>query len=287
MTLPRLIITADDFGMSRQVNEAVEEAHRNGVLTSASLVVTGEAAEDAIARARRLPGLGVGLHLALVSATPVLGPKEIPALLASDGKELSSSPERVGAWIALSRSIRNQARAEIRAQLNLYRRTGLPLDHVDGHWHFHQHPSVAKALVDFAHEFGIRAIRVPYEPALASWRSSRTRLAWRLGLAVAHRPLASLMWRSFRRAGIASNDWFFGMADGGAISREVLLGYLRSLLPGVTEIGLHPASRVWQSSFSPPPKWRVTEELAALTDPDVKAACQKRCHLTTFAALTA
>src|SRR3954467_3263603 len=76
-----LIVTADDFGMAPEVNEAVEEAHRRGVLTSASLVVTGAAAPDAVARARRMPGLGIGLHLALVSAPAALDPAEIPALI--------------------------------------------------------------------------------------------------------------------------------------------------------------------------------------------------------------
>src|SRR4051812_26981834 len=128
----RLIITADDFGMSREVNEAVEEAHRKGVLTAASLVVTGDAAADAVERARRMPSLGVGLHLALVSADPALPPAEIPALMARDGHGLGSSPERVGALMSLSPKVAAQARAETRAQLDLYRKTGLPLDHVDG-----------------------------------------------------------------------------------------------------------------------------------------------------------
>ena len=264
----------------------MEEAHRDGVLTSASLVVTGEAAVDAIARAKRLPSLGVGLPLALVAAPPALAPDRIPALLGPDREALSFDPNRVGAWIAVSRLVREQARAEIRGQLSLFRQTGLPLDHVDGHWHFHQHPSVVSALIEFAREFAIRAVRVPYEPALASWRSSRTEFARRGGLALAHRPLTSLMRRRLRRAAIASNDWFFGMADGGAISREVLAGHLHNLLPGVTEIGLHPASRVWHSPFSPPSTWRVTEELTALTDPDLRRVCNDRCRLITFADLT-
>jgi hopanoid biosynthesis associated protein HpnK len=271
----QLIITADDFGMSLDVNEAVEEAHRKGVLTCASLVVTGQAATDAVSRARRMPSLGVGLHLALLSAPPALDPAEVPALLDRDGRWLGGEPAAIGTRIALSPGVRAQARAEIRAQLELFRRTGLPLDHVDGHWHFHQHPSVVKALVELAREFAIRAVRVPYEPALPSWRAGgRTDLVRRLETAVTHLPLATLMKRVLRRAGILCNDWFFGMNDGGAVTRERLLGYLAHLRPGVTEIGLHPARRTWAGPHAPPAHWRLAEELAGLTDKDVIAACR-------------
>ena len=282
----QLIITADDFGMSREVNEAVEEAHRKGVLTAASLVVTGDAAADAVERARRMPSLGVGLHLALVSADPALPPGEIPALMAPDGHGLGSSPERVGALMSLSPKVAAQARAETRAQLDLYRKTGLPLDHVDGHWHFHQHPTIVRTLVECAPEYGIRAVRVPFEPALPSWLPTRTRLARRIGIALAHRPLAAWMRRAFRQARILANDWFFGMTDGGGFNRDVLLGYLAHLPAGVTEIGLHPATRSWHSPFAPPAHWQVAAELAALTDPDVIQACRgPGRRLTTFSEL--
>src|SRR5271170_3251034 len=84
--LKKLIVTADDFGLALSVNEAVEEGHCRGILTAASLMVTGEAAADAVARARRLPRLGVGLHLVLVDGTPVLPPEQIPELVGPDGK---------------------------------------------------------------------------------------------------------------------------------------------------------------------------------------------------------
>jgi predicted glycoside hydrolase/deacetylase ChbG (UPF0249 family) len=190
--------------------------------------------------------------------------------------------------MSLSRKVEAQARAEIRAQLDLYRNTGLPLDHVDGHWHFHQHPAVVRARVDFAPEYGIRAVRVPYEPALPSWRPTRRRLARRIGIALMHRPLAGWMRRAFRRAGIVANDSFFGMTDGGGFTREVLCGYLKHLPPGVTEIGLHPATRSWQSPFAPPVHWQAEAELAALTHPDTFAACRAHgVRLTTFSQLAA
>ncbi len=271
-----LIVTADDFGMSVAVNEAVEEAHRNGILTCASLVVAGPAAADAVARARRMPELGVGLHLALLDAPSVLAEADIPDLVGAPGEGLGGRPALVGMKIAFRTSVRDQARAEARAQFEQFRKTGLPLDHVDGHWHFHQHPALVATLADdLAAEFGIRAVRVPSEPALASWRA-----AGRRGLAVraARSILQSWLWRRMRRrlarAGVGANDWFFGLHDSGAMTREILLGVIRELPPGVSEIGTHPASAPPSGPHALPASYRVTEELAALTDPDVIAACR-------------
>ena len=96
--MTRLVVTADDFGLSVPVNEAVEEAATRGILTAASLMVGAPAARDAVERARRLPRLGVGLHLALIDASPVLPPSQIPALVGPDGR-LSRAPFRTGAKI--------------------------------------------------------------------------------------------------------------------------------------------------------------------------------------------
>lgn len=284
----RLIVTADDFGMAREVNEAVEAAYRGGVLTCASLVVTGDAAADAVERVRRMPGLGVGLHLALVSAPPALDPMDIPILMDRKGRGLGDRPGFLGAQIALFDEARRQARGEIRAQLELFRKTGLPLDHVDGHWHFHQHPIIVDALAELAPAFGVRAVRIPYEPPLPSWRAAgRKDLLRRLSDAALHRALAARMRRVLRRCGIAFNDWFFGKNDGGSVTRERMLGFIAQLPPGVTEIGLHPATRPWTGPHAPPVSWRAAEELAALVDPDVIAACHgSGQHLIRFGDLS-
>lgn len=280
-----LIITADDFGLSIPVNEAVEEAHRNGVLTCASLVVAGDAAEDAVRRARTMPNLGVGLHLALLDAPSALPAAEIPDLVEPDGSGLASRPFWTGSRIALLRSVREQARAEAKAQFELFRRTGLPLDHVDGHWHFHQHPTLMGFIRDFAHEYGVRAVRSPNEPALASWRAAgRTGLFARARTALANAPLWGATRRSLRKAGIGCNDWFFGLNDGGAVTRERLLGFIANLPPGISEIGMHPSSAPLSGPHAPPPHWQVVEELKALVDPDVVTAC-KALRLARFADL--
>ena len=271
-----LIVTADDFGLSIEVNEAVEEAHRKGVLTCASLVVAGDAAADAVRRARAMPGLGVGLHLALLDAPSAAPANEIPDLIDPEGGYLASRPVLTGAMIALSRRVREQARTEVRAQFTAFARTGLKLDHVDGHWHFHQHPTLLAMLAgEMGAEFGVAAVRAPFEPALASWRAAGRRgLARRLKTSVQQAPMKAMMRGRLRRAGIGANDWFFGVNDGGAVTRELLLGMIANLPAGISEIGLHPASGPLSGPFAPPAHWKVREELDALIDPDVIAACK-------------
>ena len=191
------------------------------------------------------------------------------------GRGLGSGPASSARRSHCSGEARRQARAEIRAQLELFRKTELPLDHVDGHWHFHQHPAVVGALAELAPEFGIRAVRIPYEPPLPSWwAAGRQELLRRVADAASHWVLATRMRRVLRRAGVAFNDWFFGKNDGGAVTRERLLGFIVHLPPGVTEIGLHPGTRPWTGPHAPPAHWRGADELAALVDPDVVAACR-------------
>ena len=275
MSSRKVIITGDDFGMSVEVNEAVEEAHRRGVLTSASLVVAGAAAADAIARARRMPALGVGLHVALLHAPAALNKDQVADLMDENGRGFGRRSWKTGSKIALFPRVRCQALAEVRAQFELFRKSGLALDHVDGHMHFHQHPWLLGTLITLAPEYGIRAVRLPRESALHSWRAAgRVGLGRRLLDVAAHWPLLRLMRRMLRSAGIASNDWFFGKHDGGAIGRGWLLRLLDGLPPGVSEIGLHPARGPWPPPYGPPPHWRVSDELAALTDPDIIAACR-------------
>jgi chitin disaccharide deacetylase len=227
MAMRRLIVTADDFGMSPDVNEAVEDAHRRGILSAASLMVGGDAAADAIARARRIPRLGIGLHLVLVDGKPVLSPEQLVGLVdATDRFPNTLAP--VGARIYLSAAARRQAAAEIRAQLEAFRATGLALDHVNAHHHFHLHPTIRDILIELAPEFGIRAVRVPREPTVG------------LGNLVVQPFVASLR-RRLDRAGIAYNDWQLGLRHSGAMDPERTQNLLAHLPEGVSEIYFHPS----------------------------------------------
>ncbi len=278
----RLIVTADDFGRSEAVNEAVERGHRHGVLTAASLMVTGAAAADAVERARRLPGLGVGLHVALVDALPALPPERIPGLIEADGR-FTSRLVSLGARIYLSRAVRAQVAAELRAQFELYRATGLPLDHVDSHHHYHLHPTVFEMLVPLAREYGAKGVRVPFEPPLASWRARRERPLARLAAAAFHWRRAARMRALVRRHGMVANQAMFGLHDSGGMDTSRLAAYVAALPPGLNEAYCHPGAYAWPEAHPMPASYRPVAEFQALIDPTVAALVERRdIQLTTF-----
>lgn len=250
-----VVVTADDFGMDPAINEAVEIAHRKGVLTSASLMVTGHAAADAVRRARAMPRLGVGLHLVLVDGRPALPPQHVPALVGHDGR-FPAAPLTQGLRLLGSRQARRQLRAEMRAQFVLFGRTGLRLDHVDGHHHFHLHPAMQELLIELACEFRACAVRVPLEPPVASGAAAK------LDRWVQNR-CAHRLRRRLEKAGLACND---RLIPAGASAAQTMSRVLGAPPEGLTEIYLHPIARAWQ----PGDPWREEHdgcaELEALCD---------------------
>jgi chitin disaccharide deacetylase len=261
----RLIVTADDFGRDVAINEAVEAAHCGGILSSASLMVAAPAAADAVERARRLPGLRVGLHLVLIDGSAVLPPGEIRGLVGADGR-FDDNQIRAGLRYFFTPGVRRQLAAEIRAQFEAFRTTGLALDHVNAHQHLHLHPTVARLVVEIGGAYGIRAVRLPDEPAAAlrhAFPGERYR-------APAYRLVIGALRRRLRRAGLATNDQVFGIAWSGAMVEERVLRLLPHLPPGVSEIYFHPATRETPALAAAMPGYRHTEELAALVSPDVR-----------------
>jgi hopanoid biosynthesis associated protein HpnK len=267
----RLIVTADDFGLAAPVNEAVELGHLQGILTSASLMVTAPASVDAVERARRLPRLAVGLHLVLVDGRPALPPEQIPDLVGADGR-FASDPIRLGARIYLSSRAQAQAEAEIRAQLTAFGRTGLHLDHVDGHHHFHLHPTIQTILIQLAREFGIGAVRVPDESNLVRQRTGGGRRLRDWLAAFPLRDRTPAMKRRLARAGIRFNDTIMGLTDSGRVDATRMRDLLAALPDGVTELYVHPATRRWTGSDNLPERYQPEAELAALMDGSVRAA---------------
>ncbi len=233
-------------------------------------MVAGDAADDAVARARRMPTLRVGLHVVLVRGRPALPPEQIPDLVDEDGR-LSTRLVAAGFAFFFKRKVRAQLRAEIEAQFRRFRDTGLTLDHVNAHNHIHFHPTVLGLILDVGRAFGVPAVRVPYEPFLASWRATREAPVGRLLSAVSYWPLTALMRRRLRRARVAGNDYVFGLNDSGRVDRARLLGYLAHLPDGVSEIYCHPATRRWPEMEPEMAGYAVADELAALTDPAVRA----------------
>jgi len=281
----QLIVTADDFGVAVPVNEAVELGHRNGILTGASLMVTAPAAADAVERAHRLPALGVGLHVVLVDGRPALPPERIPDLVQPNGR-FFDDVLRIAIPLYTSRRVQEQAEAEVRAQLELFRRTGLRLDRVDGHHHFHLHPTLQRILLRVAPEFGIGAMRLPREPFATSWNATRERAAARLMSWSLLRGRTATMRRRLENAGIRCNDTILGLNDSGHMTPRRVRQFVSALPDGTSELYMHPATRRWGNVDPLPLSYEPEQEYAALIDPDVKAALNASgAVLTTFAAL--
>jgi chitin disaccharide deacetylase len=245
----------------------VELAHRQGILSAASLMVAGAAAADAVERARRLPSLRVGLHLVLVEGSPALPPESIPGLVDTSG-HLRKDLAQFGFDICARPSVRAQLKAEIEAQFRAYQQTGLALDHVNGHKHFHLHPAVASEVIAIGRRYGMQALRVPREPA-----DVLARIEPGAHGPASERFLARVLSLRARRAGLRAPDQVFGLAWSGAMSAPRVAGLLRHLDSGATEIYLHPATRDGFAGSAP--DYRYADELAALIDPDVCALARR------------
>ena len=271
----RLIVTADDFGLSVPVNEAVERAHCEGILSAASLMVGAPAAEDAVARAHKLPSLGVGLHLTLLNGRTVLPPDQIPGLVGPDGR-FFGDPLRFGVALYVSRELRRQAKAEINAQFERFRGTGLRMDHINAHRHFHLHPVVLQSIMDIAPRFGKPPVRTPLEPFMPSFIAGRSHVLSRFFNSIFYFAHTRRMHRRLREAGIPSNDHLFGFNDSGVLTEPLLLRLLDHLPDGVSEIYCHPATRSWEGEDNLPVSYRPERELEALLSPAVKKAMERR-----------
>jgi hopanoid biosynthesis associated protein HpnK len=250
-----LIVTTDDFGLHERVNKAVELAHREGVLDCASLMVSGPAARDAVDRARDLPRLRVGLHIVLADGAPTLPAHHIPALVDENGR-FGDRMVRDGFRFFFLPHVRRQLAKEIRAQFEAFEATGLELDHVNTHKHFHLHPTVLSLILCIGAQFGMRAMRLPREMGASSLLA----------------PWAAWMKERLSRAGIAHNDWLAGIAATGHMDDAAVLAILARAPHGVLEIYSHPAiddsAPITQSMRS----YRHADELAALCSPRVAQA---------------
>ncbi len=280
--MKNLIVTADDFGAALAVNEAVEQAHASGILTAASLMVTGEAVADAVERAKRLPDLGVGLHLVLVDGRPALPPDKVPDLIDDEGR-FRANMALAGVRFFFSPCIRKQLAAEIEAQFEAFEDTGLELDHVNAHKHFHLHPTIAGLIVEIGRHYGLRGARAPVEPRalLHAIEPVRSGLADRVAGPWAQRTRAKL-----RRAGLTVPDRVFGLAWTGAMTAERLRAIIARLPEGLSEIYLHPATDDRFTGHAEGYRYRA--ELAALTDAGViEEVAAHGIRLGTFADMDA
>ena len=260
-----LIVTADDFGAAHEVNDAVQEAHCHGILTAASLMVSGAAASGAIAIAKANPRLRVGLHVVLVEGKSTLPASAVPDLVDATGyfrTDMAASAARMFFFP----SVRRQLEAEVEAQFSAFASTGLRLDHVNTHKHFHLHPTIASAILKAGRKHGMRAMRVPLEPHDVLRKAEP---GTKLSSAFATAPWARLARARLRAAGMRVPDQVFGLAWSGAMTPARVLGLIENLPEGLSELYLHPATGPYAGSA---PGYRYAEELAALTAPRVVEA---------------
>jgi hopanoid biosynthesis associated protein HpnK len=262
----RVIITADDFGMSESINEAVERACRDGILNTASLMVAGPAAGDAVRRAKALPQLRVGLHLVVVEGASVR-PSAVKGLVDAAG-DFPKDQFGVSLNYFFLPKQRKQLHSEIRSQFSAFAKTGLRLDHANAHKHMHLHPTVGRMMIEIGKTFGLPAIRVPYEPT-----GPLSKAGTRVGVGGRMLNLWSSMLRDdARRAKIQVNDNVFGIAWSGHMTTERILRLIPNLPKGLTEIYFHPAA--WRDGriATLMEDYEHEAELAALLSPEVREA---------------
>ena len=270
--LKQVIVTADDFGISRPVNEAIEDAHRHGILTTTSLMVGAPAVDDAVRRAKKMPRLGVGLHVVVVCGRPILPASQVSDLVDTLGK-FDTNLFRAGVRYFFLPHARRQLAREIRAQFEAFAKTGLSLDHVNAHNHLHIHPTVFRMILRIGKDYGLRAIRIPFEPPPPQGKVSVA--AHFLGLWI------SLMRRRAARYGIRVNDRMYGLRDTGRMNLERLKPILESLPGGVSEVVCHPATERWPEAEDAAHDYQFEEEYRALLHDDARRAL-KDAHLISF-----
>ena len=240
--MKELILNADDFGFTRGVNEGIVRAHREGVLTSTTLMANGPAFEDAVERARECSKLGVGCHLVLIGGSSVAPCKDIPSLADADGNLPKSLPEfvvRVSSGAVRSKDIDR----EFSAQIEKLRSVGIEPTHLDTHKHTHAHPRVMKALCRVARNQGILRIRNPFESLDDSRRTARlagSTVSTQLLGAVVARAFAPRLAVCARQYGLRFPSHFLGLAVTGKLGPVLLRKLIESLPDGQTEIMLHP-----------------------------------------------
>lgn len=262
-TSRRLIVNADDFGRSHSINDAVIRAHREGVLTTASLMVNEPDCAEAVALAKETPNLGVGLHLTLLMGRSALPPEKIPGLV-NKQNEFSNNPVAVGMKYFFQRDLREQLRAEIHEQFARFRQTGLPLDHVNGHLHMHLHPVVFNILMQDAEQLGIRHFRFTREPFWMDMPLAKGQRLYRASHALIYLCLSQRAKSRLLENKIRHTQRVFGLLQNARVEESYILKLLNILPSGDSELYSHPSLDKFKHEFD------------ALVSPRVKEKIQQR-----------
>jgi chitin disaccharide deacetylase len=259
----RLIVNGDDFGSSHAANHGILRAHKEGILTSASLMVNGNALDHAVRGVHENPRLGVGIHITLVRGKSTLKPSETSGLV-NHRYEFSTSPVFAGLKYFFNRKIRHFILQEIDAQIREFRTIGLRLDHLNGHCNMHLHPTIFAMIKRHARDWGVRSIRVTDDPLLMNLRIAGGNYFYRLTHALVFARLSSRVRETLDRRGIVQTDRVFGLLQDGRVTEKYLLRLLEELRPGTYELYCHPNTE------------ERAYEIEALCSPKVKQLIEER-----------
>lgn len=252
------------------MNRAVVRAHREGILTATSLMVTAPAVAEAVALARETPTLYVGLHLVLVQGRPASPDARATGLATPAGGFRESAIPAALRYFFTPR-LRRAVRREVRAQLERFRATGLPLSHLDGHLNVHLHPMLQDVLAPLVVEFDVPALRLTREPVLPNLRWDRRHAARKTFEGLTLRLLSAMAERRFRALGLAFADCTLGLHQTGTVDEAYVAHLLETLPPGTSELYCHPAEGQTEEMRRLMPGYRPADELAALTSPRIRA----------------
>ncbi|MBS1787076.1 MAG: hopanoid biosynthesis-associated protein HpnK [Acidobacteria bacterium] len=267
-----LIINGDDFGYSNAVNRAIIQAHCEGVLTSASLMVNEAAADEAVELAKANPSLAVGLHLVLVLGKAALPHSEIPHITDAEGRFTNNS-FNAGINYYFNPAARRELRKEMRAQFERFTATGLSFSHVDGHTHLHQHPVIFNELIRLCEAFNVRRVRVVKGEMLLSLKLDRTHLPIKLVWGTVFNLLGRWCERRLKGRGFVQPQKVFGLLQSGNMHENYLLGLLKGMKPTCSEIYAHPLA-LDAGEAAKRENSGGARELQALTSPQLRQAIE-------------
>ena len=244
----RLIVNADDFGRSHSINQAVVRAHREGILTTASLMVNEPSCDEAAALAKKNPRLGVGLHLSLLFGRSALPHNEIPGLVNARG-EFSENPVAAGIKFFFQRGLRPQIENELAEQFARFQRTGLKLDHVNGHLHMHMHPVVLAILKRRAREWGITHLRLTCDPFWLDARLASGQWAYRISHALIYRCLSAYVRGVVGNLEMKHTARVFGLLQNARVDEAYVTRLFSQLPAGDSELYSHPSLDEFKHEF--------------------------------------
>jgi hopanoid biosynthesis associated protein HpnK len=238
----RLIINADDFGLTPGVNRAIAEAHQRGVVTSATLMANSSCFADAIKLSASMPGLSVGCHVVLVDGRPVLAPERVPSLIPS-GNEFATTFGAFAKSALRKKFCPEEIEAEVTAQIQRIQNAGVTVSHVDSHKHVHMLPGIGDAITCAAKKCGVRAIRnpfVPIKPLAFAHLARRPKLWTRYGETKLLRGYHRQFRERVANAGMLTTDGSFGVVSTGAMDLELFVAIVGSIPDGTWEFVCHP-----------------------------------------------